>query len=86
MVCLQSCFFLLLKTESSSLLSLISWRDLQVEKINALVLLKKLKQEDHWSCITHLSAEDMLKSVYIEERKFKHSPNVGVDNPLGPNF
>ena len=30
------------------------------------------KPEDHWSCITHLSAEDMLKSVVIEEKKFKN--------------
>ena len=28
--------------------------------------------EGHWSCITHLSAEDMLKSVVIEEKKFKN--------------
>ena len=28
----------------------------------------------------------MLKSVVIEEKKFKHSPWVGADNPLGPNF
>ena len=27
--------------------------------------------EDHWSCIAHLSAEDMLKSAVIEEKKFK---------------
>ena len=27
------------------------------------------KTEDHWSCIAHLSAEDMLKSVVIEEKK-----------------
>ena len=27
------------------------------------------KLEDHWSCIAHLSAEDMLKSVVIEEKK-----------------
>ena len=26
------------------------------------------KPEDHWSCIAHLSAEDMLKSVVIEEK------------------
>ena len=25
--------------------------------------------EDHWSCIAYLSAEDMLKSVVIEEKK-----------------
>ena len=30
-----------------------------------------LKPEDHWSCIAHLSAEDMLKSAVIEEKKFK---------------
>ena len=29
------------------------------------------KPEDHWSCIAHMSAEDMLKSV-IEEKKFKN--------------
>ena len=28
--------------------------------------------EDHWSCITHLSVEDMLKSADIEEKKFKN--------------
>ena len=44
------------------------------------------KPEDHWSCIAHLSAEDMLKSAVIEEKKFKHSPRVGTDNPLGPKF
>ena len=25
--------------------------------------------EDHWSCIAHLSAGDMLKSVVIEKKK-----------------
>ena len=44
------------------------------------------KPEDHWSCITHLSAEDMLKSADIEEKKFKHSPRVGADNQLGPKL
>ena len=38
------------------------------------------------SCIAHLSAEDMLKSVVIEEKKFKYSPRVGADNPFGPKF
>ena len=33
----------------------------------------QIKPEDHWSCIAHLSAEDMLKSAAIEEKKFKHS-------------
>ena len=44
------------------------------------------KPEDHLSCIAHLSAENMLKSAVIEEKKFKHSPRVGADNPLGPKF
>ena len=35
---------------------------------------EKLQPEDHWSCIAHLSAEDILKSAVIEEKKFKHSP------------
>ena len=46
----------------------------------------KLKPEDSWSCIAHLSAEDMLKLVVIEEKKFKHSPWAGADNTLRPNF
>ena len=29
----------------------------------------KVKPEDHWSCIAHLSAEDMLKSVVTKEKK-----------------
>ena len=41
-----------------------------------------LKQEDHWSCIAHLSDEDMLKSVVIEEKKFKHSLRVGGRQPI----
>ena len=28
----------------------------------------------------------MLKSAVIEEKKFKHSPRVGADNPLGPKI
>ena len=30
------------------------------------------KPKNHWSCITHLNAEDMLKLVVIEEKKFKN--------------
>ena len=45
-----------------------------------------IKPEDHWSCIAHLSAEDMLKSAVIEEKKFKHSPRIGADNSFGPKF
>ena len=26
----------------------------------------------HWSCIAHLSAEDMLKSAVIQEKKFQN--------------
>ena len=36
--------------------------------------------------MAHLSAEDMLKSAVIEEKKFKHSLWAGADNPLGPIF
>ena len=45
-----------------------------------------MKPEDHWSCIAHLIAEDMLKSAVIEEKTFKHSPWVGANNPLGSKF
>ena len=41
--------------------------------------LDMIKPEDHWSCITYPSAEDMLKSVVIEEKKFKHSPWAGAE-------
>ena len=41
-----------------------------------------LKQEDHWSCIAHLSDEDMLNSAVIEEKKFKHSLRVGRRQPI----
>ena len=50
------------------------------------IMTKPTKPEDNWSCIAHLSAEDMLKSAVIEEKKFKHSPRVGADNPFGPKF
>ena len=46
----------------------------------------KNEPEDHWSCIAHLIAVDMLKSAVIEEKTFKHSPWAGADNPLGPKF
>ena len=45
-----------------------------------------LQSADHWCCITHLSAEDMLKSAIFEEKKLKHSPYAGAENPLGPEF
>ena len=47
---------------------------------------QQIKPEDHWSCIVHLIAEDMLKSAVTEEKTFKHSPWAGADNPLGPKF
>ena len=34
---------------------------------------QKEQPEDHWSCIAHLIAEDMLKSAVIEEKKFKNN-------------
>ena len=34
--------------------------------------------EDHWSCIAHLSAEDMLKSAVNEEKKFKQSDFIHI--------
>ena len=54
--------------------------------IISVSLNKRLKPEAHWSCIAHLSAEDMLKASVIEEKKFKHSPWAGAANPLGPKF
>ena len=45
---------------------------------NVHVNQRKTEPEDYWSYIAHLSAEDMLKSAVIEEKKFKHSPG-----PLG---
>ena len=42
--------------------------------------------EDPWSCIAHLSAEDMLKSVVVKGKKFKHCPWTGAVNSLGPKF
>ena len=38
---------------------------------------KKKKTEDHWSCIAHLIAEDMLKSAVIEERRLNIAPGQG---------
>ena len=38
--------------------------------------------EDHWSCIADLSAEDVLKSAVIEEKKFKHSPSGRGKQPI----
>ena len=38
----------------------------------------KLEPEDHWSCITHLSAEDMLNSAVYEEKKFKQSDFIHI--------
>ena len=36
-------------------------------KVNARDAYRYIKPEDHWSCIVHLSAEDILKSEVIEE-------------------
>ena len=40
--------------------------------VNSGEPLTNLTPEDHWSCIAHLIAEDMLKSAVIEEKKFKN--------------
>ena len=53
---------------------------------SAIVVHEQIQPEDHWSSIAYLSAEDMLKSEVIEEKKFIHSSWAGADNPLGPNF
>ena len=47
-----------------------------------------VKPEDHWSCIAHLSAEDMLKSVVIEEKKFNQrtSGPVNAHMTSGPGI
>ena len=45
-----------------------------------------IKPEYNWSSIAHLSAGDMLKSAVIEEKKFKHSPWEGADNPLRSKY
>ena len=37
----------------------------------------KFKPEDHWSCIAHLIAEDMLKSAVIEDRHLNIAPGQG---------
>ena len=55
---------------------------LSPEEVYCIVLFRK--PEDHWSYIAHLSPEDTFKSAVIEEKKFKHSPSAGADNPLGP--
>ena len=39
-------------------------------KIQHFVIINE--PEDHWSCIAHLIAEDVLKSAVIEEKKFKN--------------
>ena len=44
------------------------------------------KPEDHWSCIAHLSAEDMLQSDVIEKRSLNIALDYGADNPLGPKL
>ena len=53
-------------------------RDMYSAALGLLVSSSKefSKPEDHWSCIAHLSAEDILKSAVIEEKKLKRSPLV----------
>ena len=42
------------------------------------------KTGDHWSCIAHLSAEDMLKSAVIDEKKFNQRTSGPVNAYLTP--
>ena len=37
-----------------------------------------MESEDHWSCISHLSAENMLKQA-VEEKKFKNIESGDLD-------
>ena len=48
-----------------------SAHDKLTKKSFLLTLILYTKPEDQWSCNDHLSAEDTLKSVVIEEKKFK---------------
>ena len=65
---------------SFNLLELIVPEKNLTKIFKAWKLERKMKLEDHWPCIAHLSAEDMLKSEIIEEKTFKHSPWAGADN------
>ena len=62
------------------------WGKCHVNVAMATILLRypMFRPEDHWSCIAHLIATDMLKSAFFEAKTFKHSPWAGADNPLGP--
>ena len=48
----------------------IGWKSGALVKYQMSHVIKK--PEDHWSCIAHLIAEDMLKSAVIEEKKYKN--------------
>ena len=61
-----------------------TWHLIRIFTVCLQEFLFEIEPEDHWSCIAHLSAEDMLKSAVIAEKKFKHSLCAGADNPLGP--
>ena len=43
------------------------------------------KQDDQWSYIAHLSAEDMIKSAVNEEKKFKNIESEWV-GPRSMNY
>ena len=49
-------------------------------------MVRKTKPEDHWTCNAHLSAEDMLKSVVIEEKKYYRALGQGQTTHWGQNF
>ena len=53
------------------------WLKLYSHFFNTRLICKTIQailsiSEDHWSCIAHLCAEEMLKSALIEEKKFKN--------------
>ena len=49
-----------------------SWYDQKTLCIKGQKNYHTVIPEDHWSCIAHLIAEDVLKSAVIEEKKFKN--------------
>ena len=74
---LIACFSPVIKVEwvnisstgtSSQKLGVGKWKKIRVLAIQKVTKTGNIgKPEDHWSCIAHLIAEDMLKSAVIEE-------------------
>ena len=95
-VCMAICLPIYLQLSFNRLRSknfgLTSRKHLRVKITSTMLYLYSKKQdwwgtvkpEDHWSCIAHLSAEDMLKSAVIEEKKFKNIES-GLIGPRSMN-